>query len=177
MVTYALSNQGLPMYDARGRNLIEVGGDIYDIDGHRIWHFDALRGEGLLGGETDAPGAAIHQPPLVARIQFLMAISGARPFAAAGGAVRLAMTPARASRDPIDYTTKTGSSLYDRATKSLFTDVVVECTSGAALGEPSQHKRDLRLPLTLIRYCQWNRMRMPPSGSLIGDPNIPRAFI
>jgi len=51
-----------------------------------------------------------------------MSISGARPFAAAGGAIQLAMTPARASRDPIDYTTKTGSSLYNRATKSLFTD-------------------------------------------------------
>jgi len=32
------------------------------------------------------------------------------------------MTPARASRDPIDHTTKTGSLLYDRVTKSLFVD-------------------------------------------------------
>jgi len=122
MVTYALSTDGLPIYDARGRNLITIGGDVYDIEGHRIWHFDPARGEPLTGGELDAPGAAIGQPPLIARIQFLMSISGAQPFAAAGGAVRLAMTPARASRDPIDYTTKTGSSLYNRATKSLFTD-------------------------------------------------------
>jgi len=122
MVTYALSNNGLPIYDARSRNLITKGGDIYDIGGHRIWHVDGVRGEPLLGGEHDAPGAAIIQPPLLTRIQFLMSISGARPFAAAGGAIRLAMTPARASRNPIDYTTKTDSSLYDRATKSLFTD-------------------------------------------------------
>jgi len=122
MVTYALSNDGLPIYDARGPNFITIGGDIYDIGGHRIWHVDGVRGEPLLGGEHDAPGAAIIQPPLLTRIQFLMSISGARPFAAAGGAIRLAMTPARASRNPIDYTTKTDSSLYDRATKSLFTD-------------------------------------------------------
>jgi len=121
MVTYALSNDGLPICDAHGRNLITVGRAIYDIGGHRIWHFNA-QGELLLGGEHDAAGAAIRQPPLVARLQFLMSISGARPFATAGGAIRLAMTPARASCDPIDYTTKTGSSLCDRATKSLFTD-------------------------------------------------------
>jgi len=87
MVTYTLSNDGLPIYDARGRNLITIGGDIYDIGGHRIWHVDGVRGEPLLGGEHDAPGAAIVQPPLLTRILFLMSISGARPFAAAGGAI------------------------------------------------------------------------------------------
>jgi len=66
---------------------------------------------------------------------------------------------------------KTGCSRHDAQV------LVVECTSGAALGEPSQHKRDLRSPLTLIRCRQWNRMRIPPLGSLIGEPNIPRAFI
>jgi len=122
MVTYALSNYGLPIYDAHGRNLIMIGGVIYDVEGHRIWHVGGVRGEPLQGGEHDPPGGVIAQPPLLARIQFLMSISGARPFAAAGGAIQIAMTPARASRDPIDYTTKTGSSLYDRATKSLFAD-------------------------------------------------------
>ena len=121
MVTYALSNDGLPIYDARDRTLITAGGAICDIGGHRIWHFDP-RGEPLQGGETDATGPAIAQPPLVARLQFLMSISGARPFATAGGAIRLAVTPARASRDPIDCTTKTGSSLCDHATKTLLTD-------------------------------------------------------
>ena len=121
MVTYSVNNDGLPNYDTRGRVLIVVGGDTFDIDGHKVWHFTP-DGEPRAGGETDPAGPAVVQPPLVQRLQFLMSISGARPFAAAGGAVRLAMTPARASRDPIDYTTKTGSSLYDRATKSLFTD-------------------------------------------------------
>jgi len=122
MVTYAVSNSGLPTYDARGRNLILIGGDTYDMDGNRILHFDTVRGEPRDGGEADPAGAAIPQPPLVQRLQFLMSISAAHPFAHPGGGVRLAMTPARASRDPIDYTTKTGSSLYDRATKSLFVD-------------------------------------------------------
>jgi len=40
MVTYALSTDGLPIYDARGRNLITIAGDVYDIEGHRVWHFD-----------------------------------------------------------------------------------------------------------------------------------------
>jgi len=87
MVTYALSTDGLPIYDGRGRNLIEIGGNVWDIDGHCIWHIDPIRGEPLLGGEADPPGAAIAQPPLIARIQFLMSISSARPFAAAGGAI------------------------------------------------------------------------------------------
>jgi len=121
MVTYAVNNDGLPIYDARGRVLVIVGGNIFDIEGHCVWHVNAA-GEPCAGGERDPAGPAFIQPPLVTRLQFLMSISGARPFAAAGGAVRLAMTPARASRDPIDYTTKTGSSLYDRVTKSLFTD-------------------------------------------------------
>jgi len=51
MVTYAFSNDGLPIYDARGRNLITIGGDIYDVEGHRIWHVDGVRGEPLQGGE------------------------------------------------------------------------------------------------------------------------------
>jgi len=72
--------------------------------------------------EADAPGLAIPQPPLIQRIQFLMSTSAAHPFAHPGGGVQIAMTPARASRDPIDYTTKTGSSLYKRATKTLFMD-------------------------------------------------------
>ena len=121
MVTYAFDNEGLPVYDARGRNLIVIGGNTYDVAGTRIWHFNAA-GEPCAGGETDPAGPAFRQPPLVARLQFLMSISGPRPFTATAGAIRIAMTPARASRDPIDYTTKTGSSLYDRATKSLFTD-------------------------------------------------------
>ena len=90
MVTYALSNDGLPIYDARGCTLMTVGGDIYDIVGHRIWHLTA-RGEPRLGGELDAPGVPIIQPPVVTRLQFLMSISGTRPFATAGGAVRLAI--------------------------------------------------------------------------------------
>jgi len=43
MVTYALSNNGLPICNARGRNLITIGGDICDIGGHRIWHVDGVR--------------------------------------------------------------------------------------------------------------------------------------
>jgi len=122
MVTYALNADGLPIYDATGCNLVEIGGQIFDIDGHRIWHFTA-RGEPQTGGRADLAGLAdIPQPRLIDRIQFLMAMSGARLFAPGGGVVCIAMTPARASRDPIDYTTKTGSSLYDRATKSLFVD-------------------------------------------------------
>jgi len=122
MVTYAVNTDGLPIYDATGRNLVEIGGRIFDIDGHRIHHFGA-RGKPMTGGPTDLAGLAdIPQPILIDRIRFLMAMSGARPFAPGGGAIRIAMTPARASRDPIDYTTKTGSSLYDRATKSLFVD-------------------------------------------------------
>jgi len=121
MVAYAVSNDGLPIYDTRGRVLITVGGEIYNVEGHRVWHFTP-EGEPCAGGELDPAGPPVRQPLRVQRLQFLMSISGARPFATARGAIRLAMTPARASRDPIDYTTKTGSSLYDRATKSLFTD-------------------------------------------------------
>jgi len=89
MVTYAFNREGLPIYDARGRNLITIGGDTYDIVGTRIWHFNA-DGEPCAGGETDPAGPVVRQPPLVARLQFLMSISGPRPFATAAGAVRIA---------------------------------------------------------------------------------------
>jgi len=126
MVTYSVNNDDMPKCDTRGRVLIVVGGDTFNIEGHKVWHF-AADGEPRAGGEADPPGPAVVQPPLVQRLQFLMSIRGARPFAAAGGAVRLAVTPARASRDPIDCTTKTGSSLCDRATKSLFADTKDAC--------------------------------------------------
>jgi len=51
-----------------------------------------------------------------------MTVSGSLPFATPGGTAQIAMAPARVSRNPIDYGTKTGSLLYDRSTKSLFVD-------------------------------------------------------
>jgi len=126
MVTYSANNDGLPNCDTRGQVLVVFGGDTFDVEGHKVWHFTP-NGEPRAGGEADPAGPAVAQPPLVQRLQFLMSISGARPFAAAGGAIRLAVTPARASRDPIDCTAKTGSSLCDRATKSLFADTKDAC--------------------------------------------------
>ena len=121
-VLYAYNTAGLPMYDARGRNLINIAGDIFDLDGNQIFHFDAGTGDPLTGPQAGPAGAAIPQPNLGARIQFLMTVSGSTPFANPGGAAQIAMAPARVSRNPIDYGTKTGSSLYDRSTKSLFVD-------------------------------------------------------
>jgi len=119
MVVYAYATDGLPIYDARGRNLVQIGTNIYDVDGTQIHNF-TVNGEPV-DGPDGAPGHAIPQPPLGDRLRFLMTmVSGTTPFAHPGGAARIAMTPARTSRDPIDYSSKTGSSLYDRATKSLF---------------------------------------------------------
>ena len=121
-VAYAYSSDGLPIYDARGRNLVDIGGNIFDVDGNQIHHFDAGTGDPMIGAADEAPGAHIGQPTLGTRIQFLMTVSGSLPFAAPGGTAQIAMAPARVSRNPIDYSTKTGSSLYDRSTKSLFVD-------------------------------------------------------
>jgi len=70
MVTYALSADGLPNYNATGRNLIEVGGNVYDLDGHRIWHFDGVRREPLTGREHDAPGVLSTSPLLFEDVSF-----------------------------------------------------------------------------------------------------------
>ena len=121
-VVYAYSTDGLPIYDAAGRNLVEIGGNIFDIDGNRIQHFDAGTGDPLDGDPAVAGTAPIPEPTLGRRIQFLMTVSGLLPFATPGGTAQIAMAPARVSRNPIDYGTKTGSSLYDRSTKSLFVD-------------------------------------------------------
>jgi len=120
-VVCACSTDGLPICDARGRNLVDIGGNIFDIDGNQIHHFDVGTGDPLDGDPT-AGGNPIAQPTLGRRIQFLMTVSGSLPFATPGGTVQIAMAPARVSHNPIDYGTKTGSSLYDRSTKSLFVD-------------------------------------------------------
>jgi len=119
-IVYAYSTDGLPIYDARGRNLVDIAGNIFDIDGNQIHHFYAGTGDPLEGAADVVPGAPIPQPTLGRRIQFLMTVSGSMPFATPGGAAQIAMAPARVSRNPIDYGTKAGSSLYDRSTKSLF---------------------------------------------------------
>jgi len=121
-VVYAYSTDGLPIYDARGRNLVDIGGNIFDIDGNQIHHFAVGTGDPMEGAHDDPPGAPIAQRTLGTRIQFLMTVSGSLPFATPGGAAQIAMAPARVSRNPIDYGTKTGSLLYDRSTKSLFVD-------------------------------------------------------
>jgi len=121
-VVYAHGTDGLPICDARGRNLVDVGGNIFDIDGNQVHHFNAGAGDPLVGAVDTAPGAPIPQPTLGQRIQFLMTVSGLLPFATPGGAAQIAMAPARVSRNPIDYGAKTGSSLCDRSTKSLFVD-------------------------------------------------------
>jgi len=65
MVTYAVNADGLPIYDATGRNLIEMGGHVYDIDGRRTHHFSA-RGDPMTGGAADLAGLAdVPQPPLM----------------------------------------------------------------------------------------------------------------
>ena len=52
-VAYAYSTDGLPIYDAAGRNLVDIGGNIFDIDGNRIEHFDAgTGGEQTVFGPT-----------------------------------------------------------------------------------------------------------------------------
>jgi len=121
-VSYACSTDGLPIYDACGRNLVDINGDIFDIDGNQVHHFDPTTGDPMVGAATEAPGTAIAQPTLGQRIQFLMTVSGSLPFATPGGTAQIAMAPSRVSRNPIDYSTKIGSSLYDRSTKSLFVD-------------------------------------------------------
>jgi len=121
-VVCAYSTDGLPIYDARGRNLVDIGGNIFDIDGNQIHHFDGGTGNPLLSAANGGPGDPIPQPTLGTRIQFLMTVSGSLPFATPGGTAQIAMAPARVSRNPIDCGTKTGSSLYDRSTKSLFVD-------------------------------------------------------
>jgi len=119
MVVYAYATDGLPIYNALGQNLVVVGARTVDLDGNQIHNF-RVNGEPV-DGPDGAPGHAIRQPPLGDRLRFLMTmVSNTTPFAHPGGTARIAMTPARTSRDPIDYSSKTGSSLYDRATKSLF---------------------------------------------------------
>jgi len=110
-VSYAHSTDGLPIYEARGRNLVDVNGDIFDIDGNQVHHFDPTTGDPRLGAADEAPGAAIVQPRLGQQIQFLMTVSRSLPFATPGGTAQIAMAPARVSRNPIDYSTKTGSSV------------------------------------------------------------------
>jgi len=118
-VVYAYSTDGLPIYDARGRNLVDVGGNIYNVHGNQFEHFDVGAGNPL-DGDPAAGGAPIAQPTLGRRIQFLMTVSGSLPFATPGGAAQIAMAPARVSRNPIDCGTKMGFSLHDCSTKSLF---------------------------------------------------------
>jgi len=115
MVLYAYDNDGLPICDPGGNNLLVVGGNVVTQRG-------APQVVNVDGEPTLADGTLIRQPALGARIRFLMDNTvSANPFGA-GGAVVAAMAPARVSRDPIDYSTRTGAALYDRATKSVFVD-------------------------------------------------------
>jgi len=84
-VVCACSTDGLPIYDACGRNLVDVGGNIFDIDGNQVHHFAPDAGDPI-AGPADAAGAAIPQPTLGRRIQFLMTVTGSLPFATPGGA-------------------------------------------------------------------------------------------
>jgi hypothetical protein len=115
MVLYAFNNDGLPIYDAAGRNVLIVAGNAVNQDGRAVAR-DAN------GDPINGAGAAIPQPTLGVRLRFLIDSSvAAHPFAGGAGPAA-ALAPARVSRNPIDYSTRTGAALYDRATKSVFVD-------------------------------------------------------
>jgi len=123
----ATNAAGLPIYDVNvpPRLLRRAGTHIADEDGTRV--------DVNADGDPLSPGGAnvLNQPPLADRIAWVVrqAQAGgptALPFLSAAGAAAaragptVARAPARVSRQAINYETRQGTSLYDRATGSIY---------------------------------------------------------
>ena len=120
MSVYAKSAAGVPIYDDTGDHLfVEAGtGNIIERNGNRV-HVDGD------GNPLDGVGGAlVGQPDMVIRIEFLRILT----LAAAGGPAAPAATaviarnPARVDDQPINYSSKEGSILYQQGIKSLYID-------------------------------------------------------
>jgi hypothetical protein len=129
MVHCACNADGLPIYDQHAPPrvcIINSAGVVADQDGV----FIALNADGDPVDPTDGR-TLLPQPATRVRIKFLAeryaaaALAGFVTTAPAGAVVvptTIALTPARISRNPIDYGTKTGATLWDRAIKTIYGD-------------------------------------------------------
>ena len=118
-LTLATATDGLPYFDDHTppRPLNTDGVTYLDQDGAVVLGFG--------GPPQDAHGATIPQPAMGVRVAALVryvhhTTATAFGAGAAAGPIVVARTPARVSRQPIDYSNKSGSSLFDRATKNMF---------------------------------------------------------
>jgi hypothetical protein len=128
MTTLAADTNGLPIYNANGQPLYQdANGVIMDATGQVA----TINPTTEL--PTDTAGNDIPQPPTMVQINALVAhtattivtsaISTASVSkASASAGVIFARAPGRINRDLIDYSTKHGDAVYNRATKSLYGD-------------------------------------------------------
>jgi len=115
-----LDTDGLPYFDDVPEMLWTNGTTVHSADGTVV---PTRAGVPLQA----VGGAPIGQPALSVKIAALLGTVRRAATATMGTATAppgprtVARTPARVDRNAIDYSTKTGTSLFDRATKNLFT--------------------------------------------------------
>jgi hypothetical protein len=152
----AVAADGLPIFDAAGQPLFQTpGGGVANSIG------TVIDINPINGVPRDALGADISQPPLLMRVNALVAHATATVTATAMANPRVvpvtfARAPGRIDRNIIDYASKTGETLYKRATASLYDD---------GEGKFSLKDDDLLSFLSLLSFraknCGWDVFSIP----------------